>query len=185
MTLTIRLTLSIKALALAIVHFFFFYNLDGTLVHGAYLRQSWNTALSFLLVTLARAAMVGSVGLCFAQYLWDILRRKTLGISEIEQMFTMRQNLISLAAPRVVWKAPVLCLMAGYVWLIGIAMIYPPGALTVKLDIHPKTELFNMSVLQPKLSSNFDPLDFVNFGISGSRIEIFNSSHAAFMYAGL
>lgn len=100
-------------------------------------------------------------------------------------MFTMRQNLISLTAPRVVLKAPLLFLMAGYVWLIGIAMIYPPGALTVKLDIHPKTGLFNMSVLQPNLSGNFDPLDYDSFELSGSIIRIFNSSSAAFIYFGL
>lgn len=69
--------------------------------------------------------------MAFTQHLWRILRTTSVKVSEIELLYTVRNNLFLLAHPGVVKTTPLLFLLAVFIWTIPLAVIYPPGALTV------------------------------------------------------
>jgi hypothetical protein len=46
--------------------------------------------------------------------------------------------------------------MALFVWCLGIATIYPPGALVVTSESYISTERSNMSVMNPPIPSDLD-----------------------------
>ena len=52
-------------------------------------------------------------------------------LNTIEKLFTLRTNVLALCDLPSIWRAPLLTCMALLVWCLGIAMIYPPGALVV------------------------------------------------------
>jgi hypothetical protein len=137
-----------------------FLNLDGTAIDSGSFTQSNVSAVSILLVTLYKSSLAAAVGSCFAQHLWLVLREDTTSVSLIEKLFVLRSNVFALGDPRAIWRAPVLFSMALFVWCLGIATIYPPGALTVGLL--PSTSTSDMEVLSMNRPppTEFDPNTF-------------------------
>jgi hypothetical protein len=123
--------------------------LDGNLTNTSYLTQSQVSAVSILLTTIFKAALTASTGVCFAQHLWFVLRGNAMPLAMIEKLFVFRTNILVLGDLRSIWRAPLLFLMALLVWCLGLATIYPPGALIVTFEAHNYTENFNMSVMNP------------------------------------
>jgi hypothetical protein len=72
-----------------------------------------------------------------------------MSLGTIEKLFVLRHNLLAMGDPRSIWATPLLYLMALLVWCLGIATIYPPGALIVTFEAHTFTEKQNMSVMNP------------------------------------
>jgi hypothetical protein len=101
------------------------------------------------LTTIFKAALTASTGICFAQHLWFILRGNAMSLSAIEKLFVFRTNILVLGDLRSIWRAPLLFLMALLIWCLGIATIYPPGALIVTFEVHSYTENRNVSVMNP------------------------------------
>lgn len=151
------------ALISAAAHFGLFMYLDGRIAAAGgdklpfrttTLPQSYVTTLSLLLVTMFRAALVASIGICYAQYLWMVLRRQILEVKLIEELFQIRANALRLFNPTLLRYAPTLFLIAMISWLIPVATIYPPGAMVVELEARQISQQFNVSLIpQPgKLS---------------------------------
>lgn len=111
------------------------------------LPQSYVTTLSLLLVTIFRAALVASIGICYAQYLWMVLRLQVLEVRVIEELFQIRANALRLFNPTLIRSTPTLLLVAIISWLIPVATIYPPGAMVVDLEIRQTPKVFNVSVI--------------------------------------
>jgi len=99
---------------LAILHFVFFKVLNGQDITAAPadLQQSHVSVISLLFVTGFRAAITSVLGIGFTQYLWHILRTKTLRIGLIEDLFQIRSNVLSLLNPKVIQRTPLLFLVA-------------------------------------------------------------------------
>lgn len=57
---------------------------------------------------------------------------------------------------RAVWRAPILFLMALYIWCIGIAMVYPPGSLTVMSLAHKTTDSREVTTFNPQKQVTFN-----------------------------
>jgi hypothetical protein len=130
--------------------------LDHKLTDTSYLTQTQTSAISILLTTIFKAALTASVGICFAQHLWFILRRNAISLSAIEKLFVFRSNLLVLGDLRSICTAPLLFFMALLIWCLGIAMIYPPGALIVVIEASNYTENRNMSVMNPPVPQELD-----------------------------
>lgn len=96
-----------------------------------------------------KATLTASIGSCFAQHLWLVLRTDTTSVSLIEKLFVLRSNVIALGDPKAISRAPILCSMALYVWCIGIATIYPPGSITVEWQPHVTTYNMEVSIMNP------------------------------------
>jgi hypothetical protein len=141
-------------------HYLFFLNLDETAIDSDNLTQSHVSAVSILLVTLFKSSLSAAVGCCFAQHLWLVLRQDSTSVSLTEKLFVLRSNAFALGDPRAIWRAPVLFSMALFVWFLGIATIYPPGALTVRPL--PSTSVNTMEVLGMNRPppTEFDPNTF-------------------------
>jgi hypothetical protein len=67
--------------------------------------------------------------------------------------------------------------MALLIWCLGIATIYPPGALTVTLEAHNSITSHNMSVMNPPIPLNYSDIpdswnsqDALNFPTLGSNV---------------
>jgi len=93
--------------------------------------QSYVATLSHFLGLLFRSCLCGALIIAFTQYLWRLLRIKTVKISSIERLFNITQNPFSLAHPAVVKTAPTLFILVLFTWILPVAITFPPGALTV------------------------------------------------------
>lgn len=122
------------------------------------IRQSYVTASSLVLANLFRATLLGSVGICFAQMLWRMLRDQSFRVSTIESLFQMRSNPLALASLHVMREGTLLFLIAGFMWVVPVAVTFPPGALTISTQPFQSTEFVNMSVINPLQPDDFDPL---------------------------
>jgi hypothetical protein len=103
-----------------------------------------------------KAALTASVGICFAQHLWLVLRGNAITLNTIEKLFTLRTNVLALCDVQSIWRAPLLTCMALLVWFLGIAMIYPPGTLVITFAARNYTENRNMSVMNPPVPQELD-----------------------------
>jgi hypothetical protein len=111
------------------------------------LPQSYVTTISLLLVTAFRAALVAAIGICYTQYLWQTMRRQFLDVGLIEELFQIRANVLRLFNPALIRYTPSLLVIALITWIIPIAAVYPPGAMTVGLEVRQVQTRFNVSVI--------------------------------------
>jgi hypothetical protein len=77
-------------------------------------------------------------------------------LATIEKLFILRTNLLALGDLRSTWRAPLLVSMALLVWCLGLATIYPLGALIVTFKAHTFTENHNIPVMNPPVPRNLD-----------------------------
>jgi hypothetical protein len=92
-----------------------------------------------------------------------------MSLETIEKLFVIRSNLLAMGDLRSIRRTPLLFLMALLVWSLGIATIYPPGALIVTFVAHNYTENRNVSVMNPPVPQNLkfyteDETSFPTFG---------------------
>jgi hypothetical protein len=80
------------------------------------------------------------------------LRKNSLKISLIEDLFQIRSNIWTLASPKVIRKAPLLFVMAALSWLVPLATIYPPTALTIQSELHTTFTNVNASTMNSTLA---------------------------------
>ena len=137
-------------------HYFLFHNLDHQLTESSYLTQPQVSAVSILLTTIFKAALTASIGTSFAQHLWLVLRGSPLPIDTIEKMFILRTNIFALCDLRSTWRSPTLIVMALSVWCLGLATIYPPGALIVAIEPYTFTEERDIAVMNPPIPRDLD-----------------------------
>jgi hypothetical protein len=79
-------------------------------------------------------------------------------LAAIEKLFVFRTNVLVLGDLRSICRAPLLFLMALLIWCLGLATIYPPGALIVTFEAHNYTENRKVSIMNPPIPQE------LNFG---------------------
>ena len=77
-------------------------------------------------------------------------------IDTIEKMFMLRTNIFGLFDVRSTWRSPTLIVMALSVWCLGLATVYPPGALIVAIDPYTFTEELDIAVMNPPIPRDLD-----------------------------
>jgi hypothetical protein len=152
-----------RALFAALGHFILVKHLNGRPVDTSFLTQTQVSAVSILLSTIFKAALTASMGMCFTQHLWYLLRGTAMSLSTIETLFVIRTNMLALLSPQGIWRAPLLFFMALLIWSVGLATIYPPAALIVVFQAHTFTEPHNLSVMNPPLPLHLDLAGEDNF----------------------
>jgi hypothetical protein len=153
---TPNLTLTHTGLLFATSHLFFFRWLDGTKTGSRWIRQSHVTAISLLIVTGFKTSITLAVGIAFSQHMWHVFRRRTFAIRHIEQLFGLRSNFLDILKIQNSPGAPILFAMAVFVWVLPVATVYPPSALTVSALRYTQREMRNVSILDPLLTE-LDP----------------------------
>lgn len=91
--------------------------------------------------------------------MWHVFRIKPLKVGLIEELFRLRSNPLSLANPGILRNAPLLFFVATALWIIPIATIYPPGALTIRNEPHVSLHYRNASILNPDKDEVFEAID--------------------------
>jgi hypothetical protein len=112
--------------------------------------------MSLLIVTGFKASITLAVGIAFSQHMWLVFRRRTFAIQHIEQLFSLRSNLFHVLRIQNSLGAPILFAMAVFVWVLPVATVYPPSALTVSLLRYTQMEMRNVPILDPP-QTDFDP----------------------------
>ena len=136
--------------------------MDGKqLAAASALRQSHVSIMSLLLVTAFRATVVAILGVCFTQYLWYTLHGNCLRIGVIEDLFQSRANILNLFNVAILRQAPVLFLATTLSWLVPLATIYPPSALTIQSELHMTSQIVNAPVMNPAQIYNHTALPSV------------------------
>ncbi|KAG9186785.1 hypothetical protein G6011_09893 [Alternaria panax] len=157
-TVALIIVFFVVAVLLAIAHAVFYVHLNGTLAEHHILEQSIVIAISLLITTLFKACLVASIGLSFTQHLWKIFRQKLLRISQIEQLFHIRSNPLELAKVKIITTTPFLFFMAIFVWLLPLAVIYPPSSLTVTSRPYSEMRNIGLSIMNPSIPDDLDVL---------------------------
>jgi hypothetical protein len=154
----VRFTDTAIALLCSISHYIFFDRLHGSVASDEHARisQSYATFISLSLITLFKASLLGSVGICSIQYLWRVLRGQPIVLSTVENLFQMRHNPLELLCCHTFMS--VSFLLAAYTWIVPLATIYPPGALTISATPFLSTKSVHISVPQLVFDSNFNPV---------------------------
>jgi hypothetical protein len=157
-----RCILTLIALLCSLLHYFLFCQLHGTPASGdfALLPQLWTTTTSLALSTFFKALLLGSTSICSIQYLWRVLRDEPLPVSTIEGLFQLRRDPLQLFHRRIFlsWSS----LIAMYAWLVPLAAIYPPGALTVAANPHLMTRNLPISVPGMPRALRYSLLEITN-----------------------
>jgi hypothetical protein len=161
----------------ALGHYLLVKNLDGEPTDTSYISQSQVSAASILLTTIFKTALAASTAVCFTQHLWFVLRGNAMALPMIETLFTIRTNILALSDLQGIQRAPLLFSMALLIWCLGVATIYPPGALTVTLEPHNSITSHNITVMNPPLPLNYsdipvspDPDDALKFPSLGGEV---------------
>lgn len=135
------------ALVIAVIHLLIFRYLDGKRTDG--IPQSYVTTASNIMATLFGASLIASLAIAFTQYLWQLMRKTSMKVINIERLFTIRINPFLLFNPAVVRCTPVLFLCAVLIWSVHIATSFPPGALTVQLTKRISFQMLPVPTFNP------------------------------------
>ncbi|KAF9895119.1 hypothetical protein FE257_000021 [Aspergillus nanangensis] len=141
------------AAVIAGIHLGIFYWLNEQDVDKK-INQAYVTALSFVLVNAFRLCLASAVGIAFAQLLWKDLRVRAMRIDDIDSLSSILSNPLYLGSARLLFQSPLPFLCALFCWCIPIAMIFPPGSMTVE----PRTRMVKANATVP----SFDPSFFGN-----------------------
>jgi hypothetical protein len=119
-------------LVIAFLHFIMMRCLDGKPTDDErYLAQQYVTSMSLLLVAAFKASLCSALAIAFTQHMWKILRQEALHVSSIESLHGVRFNPFLLGKWGVFCATPLLYLMAMAMWLLAVAILFPPSALMI------------------------------------------------------
>ena len=163
--------LTATAFLSAISHYVLFRKLHGTMTQGRRLHRSYVTTLSLFLASVFQGCITGTIALSFTQHLWWRLRRNTFTIGRIEQFFNLRSNPLELTRLRGFLDSPMLFIMAIVAWLVPLAMIYPPSALTIST----RGFIAYTNVDIPSLTPSYNDFDPFTSMSTTSRNRIYNA----------
>lgn len=79
-----------------------------------------------------RLFLAASLGISFVQIVWKLLRVQPIQLGDLDNLLSVLSNPLQLGRFRLFWKAPVPFLCAIVFWCLPLAMVFPPGALTVE-----------------------------------------------------
>ncbi|RAL13948.1 uncharacterized protein BO97DRAFT_387983 [Aspergillus homomorphus CBS 101889] len=148
MTPSAIITCYLLAVCLASAHLGLFRWLDRREVAQT-IKQPYVTALSVVFVNGFRTLLAAALSMSFIQILWKDLRVRPMRIGDLDSFLSVLTNPLYLGRLRLLGAAPLPFLCALLAWCIPIAMIFPPGALTVEAKL--QRVLANQSV------PTFDP----------------------------
>ncbi|THV54258.1 hypothetical protein BGAL_0031g00320 [Botrytis galanthina] len=127
---TFMCSMLICGLILAIGHHVYYISLSGSPAGDA-TRQAWSirfgTAFAFLVVACFKAITVSALG----QYLWSVVRSKGLKISDLDRLFALTSNPISIFSVSVIKNASLAALLGTIFWTMDFVSFAPAATLSV------------------------------------------------------
>lgn len=127
-----RVTHNLTALGFMSVHLGFFLALDGQTVKLSRISQSLQSALANFLAIAVEICLLSGISVAYDQYLWRLFRRKSLRAVTIDKLIRLVSSPWNLVLADIVSGAPGPWLIALICLIIPVAVVFPPGALTVE-----------------------------------------------------
>jgi hypothetical protein len=119
-------------MCIAAAHLVLYSYLDDKRINiDTSLPQSWVSAIALVFVNTFRLLICFSLGVAFTQLLWRRIRTTSMPLGDFDRLQQLRTDLRPLLHSKTLQKVSVLSIVAALGWLITVAMILPPGSLTV------------------------------------------------------
>ncbi|CAZ84010.1 unnamed protein product [Tuber melanosporum] len=118
-------------------HHFFYASLQGKQAEDQLMKVRYGTVLAYF----TKVSLVGSVVLAYRQRIWHTMRQKAITLKGIDHLFAVVEDPTCFASKEIYFKAKLATAMAMATWLIPIASILSPAALTAQLTevVSPNT----------------------------------------------
>ncbi|KAF8243701.1 hypothetical protein K440DRAFT_611828 [Wilcoxina mikolae CBS 423.85] len=114
----------------AVAHHLFYSHLHGRPAENQLMMSRIGVAFAFF----TKASLVGSVVLAYRQRVWRTLRRKPVSLNGLDALFQVVESPVwFFMGSEMFVKARVASLMALATWLIPLASVLAPGALTAQM----------------------------------------------------
>ncbi|KAE9378213.1 hypothetical protein N431DRAFT_435384 [Stipitochalara longipes BDJ] len=161
---TIMVTSLLFGMLLATGHHLFYTHLNGKPVGApehvvmGVTRQQLNLTLGTLFAFLVHAFLSVAVTTSYTQLVWRAIKKQGTTLSTIDTIFHVVSNFWSLMFLSTWFKYPLLFLVGLTVWLIPIASVITPAALTVA--VAPTIPVLSQMIRVP--SVDFHSLNFAN-----------------------
>ncbi|RPA97607.1 hypothetical protein L873DRAFT_1690012 [Choiromyces venosus 120613-1] len=110
-------------------HHFFYASLHGQQAEDQLMKVRYGTVLAYF----TKASLVGSVVLAYRQRIWHTMRQKAVTLKGIDNLFAIVEDPTCFASKEIYFKAKLATAMALATWLIPIASMLSPAALTAQL----------------------------------------------------
>ena len=124
----------VTAACFAIGHHFFYKSLQGQSTDQGSLSQNENIYIGTALAFFVKACLAAAVSAAYAQVLWRTLLRQSLRVDHIDALSMLATTPTAFDDVRL-FQFPLLVLLAVVAWCAAIVSIFPPGTLSVSLQI--------------------------------------------------
>jgi hypothetical protein len=163
------------AVSLAAAHLGLFRWLDQRRVDET-ISQPYVTALSLVFVNGFRMLLAAALGISFVQIVWKLLRVRPMQLGDLDRLLSVMGNPLQLGRIDLFWRVPIPFLCAVLFWCLPIAMVFPPGALTVEPMTVTRLSTKSVPTIDPSFIGNGTYDDMLstalweadNFGAYGS-----------------
>ncbi|KAG0634740.1 hypothetical protein HOY80DRAFT_1025565 [Tuber brumale] len=155
----------------ALLHHWFYLSLHGKGAEDQLIMVRFGTAFAFF----TKAALVGSIVLAYRQRIWYTLRTKAITVKGIDSLFSLTEDPTGFCSKDGALNAKVATLMALATWVIPLAAVLSPGALTailkrVESGADCTIPTFNTSAQNDAIQ------DQPKYGVGGYELVSFNNS---------
>ncbi|KAG0124257.1 hypothetical protein HOY82DRAFT_588002 [Tuber indicum] len=155
----------------ALLHHWFYVSLHGKGAKDQLIMVRFGTAFAFF----TKAALVGSIVLAYRQRIWYTLRTKPITVKGIDNLFALTEDPTGFYSKDGATRARVATLMALATWVIPLAAVLSPGALTAQLSRVESTADCAVPALNTS-AQNDAVQDQPKYGILGYDLVYFNNS---------
>lgn len=121
------------------IHLAFYLSLNQVPISQARVTEPLQSAFGNILAILVEVSLLSGISVAFDQALWRLFRRKPLKAFIIDKLATLVSSPWNLFRKDIFVSAPLEWSLSLLCFLVAIAAVFPPGALTVtsKPDILP------------------------------------------------
>ncbi|KAF1831057.1 hypothetical protein BDW02DRAFT_72192 [Decorospora gaudefroyi] len=116
------------------IHFGFVLYLDGKAETQTVFREELQSALSNVLAIFVEISLLSGISVAYDQSLWRLFRRKILKAITIDKLATLVTSPWNLFRKDVFVNAKKELVFGILCFLIPVAAVFPPGALTIDFD---------------------------------------------------
>ncbi|KAH0563524.1 hypothetical protein GP486_001904 [Trichoglossum hirsutum] len=150
----------------AVSHHLFYRSLHGKPATNQLLKVRFGTAFAFF----TKSMLVGSSVVAYRQRIWHTLREKAMTLNGIDSLFAVIEDPTMFGSWEMIRNAKLATLMALAVWVIPIASVLSPAALTSNVEILVNTTTCpavpTLDFSQEALYNYRDNINFPGFSLA-------------------
>ncbi|RYN95413.1 hypothetical protein AA0119_g8739 [Alternaria tenuissima] len=147
------------------IHLSFYLALDKVPVSQAVITEPLQAAFGNILAILVEISLLSGISVAYDQALWRLFRRKPLKAFIIDKLATLVFSPWNLFRKDIIVSAPLEWFLSLLCFLIAIAAVFPPGALTVKSEPFVLPEMQHIPTMNISYWGDGSLDDFANHAL--------------------